>query len=114
MQKLGKSLRMWIQQHISNYWIVLFPFLCRMEKHRRDYYHYIENFVTIKNNFIPEFAPTEDYDMDTNTDSSESDGRSDNEGGHSLQGYSQYNILHNFVLICRHIFMLYYLQIYLC
>ena len=52
--------------------------------------------------------------MDTYTDSSETDGRSDNEGGHSLQGYSQYNILHNFALICRHIFTLDYLQIYLC
>ena len=52
--------------------------------------------------------------MDTYTDSSESDGRSDNKGGDSLQGYSQYNILHNFALICRHIFTLDYLQIYLC
>ena len=39
----------------------------------------------------------EDYDMDTNTDSSESDGRSDNKGGHLLQGYSQY-ILYYIIL----------------
>ena len=45
--------------------------------------------------------------MDSYTDSSESDGRSDNEGGHSLQGYSKYNIVHNFALICRLIFTLY-------
>ena len=31
-----------------------------------------------------------DCDMDIYSDSSEWDGRSDNEEGHSLQGYSQY------------------------
>ena len=45
--------------------------------------------------------------MDTYTDSSESDGRSDNEGGHSLQGCSQYKtsiniIMHRFadIFVC--------------
>ena len=61
--------------------------------------HWRSYLVVFKNNLMSWFAPIGEHcNMDTYTDSSESDGRSDNEEGHSSQGCLQYKTSINIIM----------------